>query len=86
GVVDAGYHDATGRGGDRVAPRPAPGPIWLVPVPSRRAAVRARGADHMAVLAARAASELRRMGFPAHRLRCLEHARATHDQVGLSGA
>ncbi len=86
GVVDAGYHDATGRGGDRVAPRPAPGPIWLVPVPSRRGAVRDRGADHMAVLAARGARELRRSGIDAHRLRCLEHAVATPDQVGLSGA
>ncbi len=69
------------------APAPIPRtPIWLVPVPSRRAAVRARGADHMAVLAARAARELRRTGLQAHRLRCLEHALTTRDQVGLSGA
>lgn len=61
-------------------------PIWLVPVPSRPAAVRARGADHMAVLAARAAARLRGAGFAAHRVRCLEHVRATHDQVGLSAA
>ncbi len=72
--------------GDAGVPGHQPEPIWLVPVPSRRDAVRARGADHMAVLAGRAAGELRRAGFAAHRLRCLEHIRATHDQVGLSGA
>lgn len=65
----------------------APGtPIWVVPVPSRRSAVRSRGADHTAVLAGGAARVLRGAGLPAHRCRALEHARASRDQVGLSRA
>ena len=67
-----------GRGG------PVPGPIWLVPVPSRRAARRARGGDHMHVLAARAARVLRAGGLPAHRMTGLQHVRASLDQVGLT--
>ena len=39
-------------------------PVWVVPVPSRRSAVRTRGADHMAVLAGRAAGVLRGSGIP----------------------
>ena len=59
-------------------------PVWLVPVPSRRAAVRARGADHTAVLAGRAARILRTSGIPAHRCPALAHVRASRDQVGLT--
>jgi predicted amidophosphoribosyltransferase len=59
-------------------------PVWVVPVPSRRSAVRARGADHMAVLAGRAAGVLRGSGIPAHRCPALEHVRASRDQVGLT--
>lgn len=59
-------------------------PVWVVPVPSRRNAVRSRGADHTEVLAGRAARVLRRSGIPAHRCPALEHARASLDQVGLS--
>ena len=59
-------------------------PVWVVPVPSRRSAVRSRGADHMAVLAGRAARELRGSGIPAHRCPGLEHVRASRDQVGLT--
>ncbi len=59
-------------------------PVWVVPVPSRRSAVRSRGADHMAVLAGRAARVLRRWGIPAHRCPALEHVRASRDQVGLT--
>jgi predicted amidophosphoribosyltransferase len=59
-------------------------PVWVVPVPSRRSAVRARGADHTAVLAGRAARVLRGSGIPAHRCPALEHVRASRDQVGLT--
>jgi predicted amidophosphoribosyltransferase len=61
-------------------------PIWVVPVPSRRSAVRSRGADHTAVLAGTAARLLRDAGVPAHRCRALGHTRASQDQVGLSRA
>jgi predicted amidophosphoribosyltransferase len=59
-------------------------PIWVVPIPSRRAVIRTRGADHMGVLASRAARLMRRAGLPAHRCRALLHADASRDQVGLS--
>jgi predicted amidophosphoribosyltransferase len=59
-------------------------PVWVVPVPSRRSAVRSRGADHSAVLAGRAARILRAAGIPAHRCPALEHVRASRDQVGLT--
>jgi predicted amidophosphoribosyltransferase len=67
------------------AQRPA-GPVWLVPVPARRAARRARGGDHMRVLAGLAARRLRRAGVPGHRLDVLGHVRASRDQVGLGRA
>lgn len=63
---------------------PRGAPVWLVPVPSRRNAVRTRGSDHMSVLAGRAARELRQSGVPANRCPGLVHSRATTDQVGLS--
>jgi predicted amidophosphoribosyltransferase len=59
-------------------------PVWLVPVPARREARRRRAADHMQVLAGRAASLLRARGVPAHRCAALRHVRASHDQVGLT--
>ena len=65
---------------------PAREPVWLVPVPARREARRRRGADHMAVLADRAARGLRDRGVPAHRCTALAHARPSRDQVGLSAA
>ena len=72
--------------GDALADARAPtsAPVWVVPVPSRRSAVRTRGADHMAVLAGRAAGALRGSGIPAHRCPALEHVRASRDQVGLT--
>ncbi len=54
--------------------------------PSRRSARRVRGGDHMQVLAARAAGQLRTAGIPAHRLAALDHARAGIDQQGLTRA
>lgn len=75
GAVGAALGDAgTSRGS----------PVWLVPVPSRRSAVRARGSDHMSVLAGRAARVLRRAGVQANRCPGLEHVRASSDQVGLT--
>ncbi len=59
-------------------------PVWLVPVPARRAARRSRGTDHMVVLAGRAARLLRARGVPAHRCSALRHVRDSRDQVGLS--
>ncbi len=72
--------------GDALADAGAPRgvPVWVVPVPSRRSAVRARGSDHTAVLAGRAARILRGSGIPANRCPGLEHARSSRDQVGLS--
>lgn len=67
---------------DARAPRGVP--VWVVPVPSRRSAVRTRGSDHTAVLAGRAARQLRRAGVPAHRCAGLEHVRTSRDQVGLT--
>lgn len=62
------------------------GPVLLVPVPSRRRAIRQRGADTTRVMALEAARVLRRSGVdtvvgPALRLR-----RATSDSAGLSAA
>lgn len=72
--------------GQAGVPLSADQPVWLVPVPTRRAARRARGADHMAILAARAARGLRADGLPAHRLAALRQVRVGVDQVGLSRA
>jgi len=58
-------------------------PVWVVPMPARRSALRARGADHVSVLAARAARHLRRQGISAHRCPALTLVRASADQVGL---
>lgn len=60
--------------------------VWLVPVPARPRARRARGADHMEVLAGGAARALRRRGVRAHRLPALAHVRGSRDQVGLTRA
>lgn len=60
--------------------------VAVVPVPSRRAALRARGADTMADLAGGAVRELRRAGVPARRVRVLSHRPGGRDQVGLTRA
>ena len=60
------------------------GPVWVVPMPARRSALRSRGADHVGVLAARAAGHLRRRGISAHRCSALTLVRSSADQVGLS--
>jgi predicted amidophosphoribosyltransferase len=63
-----------------------PGPVWLVPVPSGRAALRARGRDHVRELTRRAVAELRTAGLPASEARLLRRSGRARDSAGLSAA
>ncbi|MEU4167433.1 ComF family protein [Streptomyces sp. NPDC026665] len=75
----------TGTGGGRVGPAGAGrGSVLLVPVPSARWAVRARGHDPVRRIALAAAAELRRTGTPARVLGVLRQHRAVADQSGLN--
>ncbi|MGY1632355.1 ComF family protein [Geodermatophilus sp. SYSU D01186] len=63
-----------------------PGPVWLVPVPSGRAALRTRGRDHVRELTGRAVAELRAAGLPAAEVRLLRRSGRARDSAGLSAA
>jgi predicted amidophosphoribosyltransferase len=58
-------------------------PVLLVPVPSRRASVRARGHDPTWTVTAGAAQLLRRSGLPARSVRLLRVRPGVRDQSGL---
>ena len=60
--------------------------LLLVPAPSRRAAVRARGQDPALRLARRAAAEVRRAGLVATVAPVLRVAARVRDQAGLDAA
>ena len=62
------------------------GPVVLVPMPSRRAAVRERGRDPTLVIARLAARQLRRHGHSVSLRPVLRMASSVQDQAGLDAA
>nr|WP_308292104.1 ComF family protein [Prauserella alba] len=61
----------------------AAGSWWLVPVPSRRSAARARGGSHVLALARAGAAALSEAGLPAAVAPALRLAAGARDAVGL---
>jgi predicted amidophosphoribosyltransferase len=87
GAVRAGLQAAwrsSWPGADGARWRGVEAPLLLVPVPSGRRAVRARGHDPARRIAFAAAGELRRSGVPARALGVLRQRRAVADQSGLN--
>ncbi|MFH8499992.1 ComF family protein [Streptomyces coeruleorubidus] len=87
GAVRAGLRKAWGGSradGEGVWSRGVGAPVLLVPVPSGRRAVRARGHDPARRIALAAAGELRRSGVPARVLGVLRQRRAVADQSELN--
>ncbi|HZG06462.1 MAG TPA: phosphoribosyltransferase family protein [Streptomyces sp.] len=80
GVLAGAVRAAAGAAG----PAAAGGPLLLVPVPSARRAVAARGHDPVRRTALAAAGELRRGGRPARVLPVLRQRRFVADQSGLT--
>jgi predicted amidophosphoribosyltransferase len=65
---------------------PRAGPLVLVPAPSRPAAARRRGGQHMVAVAERAAAVLRTAGMPATAAEALRLDGRATDSVGLDAA
>jgi predicted amidophosphoribosyltransferase len=60
--------------------------VWMVPVPSRRAAARGRGGQHVELLARRAAAALAEAGVAAAVAPALRMGAGVRDSVGLTAA